>query len=270
MKTNEGIETERQTTFIMAAKSHVGMVRTNNEDNFQVSSNLDNEQMSWVNNELCELSPRGALLVVADGMGGMNAGEVASEIAIETVRNIYTPQNITDEVLKTRYTIERFMNSVITEADSRIKAAAIYYPWSDALTFGEDIMHQYPGQLNKVMNSDGEFAPPGYMIGFSGVGKGLANLKKHLGEGEYHDVLMRALDISPVNHVSENSAPCAIVHGIFEYGVQIPMNQSVRFFEALTGKNVKALLFCNNLGPFGADPEVQHAVAEFLKAQVMQ
>jgi serine/threonine protein phosphatase PrpC len=120
----EKIETLRQTTFIMAAKSNVGMVRDNNEDNFQVSSSLDREPMSWMNNELCELSPRGALLVVADGMGGMNAGEVASEIAIETLKDIFTPQNITDEVIKNRYTVERFMNSVITEADNRIKQTA--------------------------------------------------------------------------------------------------------------------------------------------------
>jgi len=156
-----------------------------------------------------------------------------------------------------------------TDVTSHIKAAAIYFPWSDALTFGEDIFHQYPGQMNKVMNSDGEFAPPGYMINFGGVGKGMANLKAHLGEPAYRDALERAIDISPVNHVTENSAPSAIVHGIFEYGVQIPMNQSVRFFEALTRKNVKSLLFCNNLGPFGEDPEVQLAVTEFLKNQVM-
>ena len=120
----EKIETMRQSTFVIAAKSNVGMVRQNNEDNFQCSSNLDRDSMSWINNELCELSPRGALLVVADGMGGMNAGEVASEIAIETVKSLYSPQNITDEVVKTRYTVERFMNSVITEADNRIKQAA--------------------------------------------------------------------------------------------------------------------------------------------------
>ena len=120
----EKIETMRQSTFVIAAKSNVGMVRQNNEDNFQCSSNLDRGSMSWINNELCELSPRGALLVVADGMGGMNAGEVASEIAIETVKSLYSPQNITDEVVKTRYTVERFMNSVITEADNRIKQAA--------------------------------------------------------------------------------------------------------------------------------------------------
>jgi hypothetical protein len=68
--------------------------------------------------------------------------------------------------------------------------------------------------------------------------------------------------------VTENSAPSVIVHGIFECGIQIPMNQSVRFFEALTRKGVKSLLLCNNNGMYGEDPEVRRAVVDFLKNRV--
>lgn len=155
-----------------------------------------------------------------------------------------------------------------TSYNSRIKAAAIYFPWTDALGFGEDIFHQYPGQIERVMNSDGPFAPPGYMFDYSGEGKGLASLKAHMNEPEYQDILQRAIDISPVSHVTENSAPSVIVHGIYECGIQIPMNQSVRFFEKLTQKGVKALLLCNNEGFFGEDPEIQKAVADFMKNRV--
>lgn len=155
-----------------------------------------------------------------------------------------------------------------TGYDSRIRAAAIYFPWTDALGFGEDIYHQYPGQMDKVMNSDGPFAPPGYMFNFSGEGKGLGNLKAHMYEPDYRDILQKAIDISPVSHVTENSAPSVIIHGIYECGIQIPMNQSVRFFEKLTQKGVKSLLLCNNEGLFGEDPEVQKAVVDFLKNRV--
>ena len=72
----------------MAAKTDVGLVRDNNEDNFQVAADLASGTMRWVNNEVCSLGEKGALLVVADGMGGMNAGEVASGLAIETVKDI--------------------------------------------------------------------------------------------------------------------------------------------------------------------------------------
>ena len=58
------------------------------------------------------------------------------------------------------------------------------------------------------------------------------------------------------------------VHGIFDYGVQVPMGQSVRMFKAYTEKGVKSLLLCNNNGPFGEDPEVKMAVVKFLTSRV--
>lgn len=110
--------------FRMAAKTDVGLERSNNEDNFQASANLEEAPMKWVNNQQYSLGRKGALLVVADGMGGMNAGEVASEIAINTVRECFAPEEITDEIVKNRFTIEKYMKSVIVEADKRIKEFA--------------------------------------------------------------------------------------------------------------------------------------------------
>lgn len=106
----------------IAAKTDVGLARQNNEDNFQASADLSTTPMSWVNNKSFNLGEKGTLLVVADGMGGMNAGEVASAIAIETVRDSFVPERLTPEVTGSRFTIEKFMNNVIVEADQRIKA----------------------------------------------------------------------------------------------------------------------------------------------------
>lgn len=110
--------------FRIAAKTDMGLERQNNEDNFQVSANLEKFPMGWMNNQECVLSKKGALLVVADGMGGMNAGEVASEIAINTVCEFFKPENITDEIVESRKTIEKYMKSVVVEADKRIKKYA--------------------------------------------------------------------------------------------------------------------------------------------------
>lgn len=116
--------------FKIAAKTNVGRVRENNEDNFQAADDLSAAQMRWVNDKVCTLGSRGALLVVADGMGGTNAGEVASEIAINTMREWFAPQRITDEVVKNRYSIERFMKDAVVEADAKIKLTAKENPAS--------------------------------------------------------------------------------------------------------------------------------------------
>jgi protein phosphatase len=79
------------------AKTHVGRVRSGNEDNFLV---LDlNTSKSWTGSEgevtpaeVCrfDVGEKGVVLVVSDGMGGALAGDVASRMAVETVRDMLT------------------------------------------------------------------------------------------------------------------------------------------------------------------------------------
>jgi PPM family protein phosphatase len=67
------------------AKTDLGRTRDHNEDRFLVAD-LTRRQASLlpaVRNH--EIGPRGSLFVVADGMGGAAAGEVASAMATETV-----------------------------------------------------------------------------------------------------------------------------------------------------------------------------------------
>ncbi|MCC8071636.1 MAG: protein phosphatase 2C domain-containing protein [Bacteroidales bacterium] len=118
---------------IFAAKTDMGLVRTNNEDNFQLASDLTQPRMMWVNNQVVDLGANGALLVVADGMGGMNAGEVASEIAVTTMRQWFAPERLTAEVKRTRFSIEKFMNEAIVQADANIKREAQVHPESKGM-----------------------------------------------------------------------------------------------------------------------------------------
>src|SRR5436190_14869179 len=74
------------------AQTDVGMVRSGNEDNFLI---LDlSSGRSWTASEeephdllTYAQGYYGTLLAVSDGMGGALAGEVASRIAVETVRD---------------------------------------------------------------------------------------------------------------------------------------------------------------------------------------
>lgn len=63
---------------LFAAKSHIGLVRQMNQDSFSIQTDLS----PW------------RLLVVADGMGGASAGEVASRMAAETVSRVISEMGI--------------------------------------------------------------------------------------------------------------------------------------------------------------------------------
>ena len=157
-----------------------------------------------------------------------------------------------------------------TEFDSSVKAAAAYFAPTDLFGFGDDCAAVWPARPDKVANADGPFAPLASLLGYTGPGRGMGDVKAHLFDSDpkYQALIQRAKEISPVYHVSEKSAPTALVHGIFDCGIQVPMGQSLRFFEALTRKGVKSLLLCNNNGIFGDDPEVRGAVCEFISSRI--
>jgi protein phosphatase len=77
------------------AKTDVGRIRSGNEDNFLVLdlstskawTGSDGEEPSDEMTRL-EVGPRGVVLAVSDGMGGALAGDVASRMAVETVRDM--------------------------------------------------------------------------------------------------------------------------------------------------------------------------------------
>lgn len=77
------------------AISNIGNVRENHEDNFFVPKNsfIDIEKQKQINSPEITIeesySGDSGIFVVSDGMGGHNAGEVASRIAVEFVSNNY-------------------------------------------------------------------------------------------------------------------------------------------------------------------------------------
>lgn len=109
-------------SFKLFAGTHIGL-RENNEDNFTVCPDLTLDE--WIvpadSQQAIQLGERGCMLVVADGMGGQNAGEVASAIAVETVHEMFVPGCLPVDILSKPDAIKSYLRKVIIEADNRIK-----------------------------------------------------------------------------------------------------------------------------------------------------
>ena len=107
------------------AGTNVGL-RDNNEDNFTVCSDL--QSGSWTvptdHQQVLSLGNMGCLLLVADGMGGQNAGEVASAIAVQTVETLFSLEALSSICLDDDNQVRQYLLNGIEKADARIKAHA--------------------------------------------------------------------------------------------------------------------------------------------------
>ncbi len=96
-----------------------------NEDDLFVDADLSNDlQGEFFTDRVQSLSDLGALMVVADGMGGTNAGEVASAIAIETVKKFFAREALTPDVVRSTATRAAYLERLVVAADSAIKSEA--------------------------------------------------------------------------------------------------------------------------------------------------
>lgn len=73
----------------ISARSDKGRARKQNEDAFLVCQDLMHPQWHQAA-EPTGLSPLGCLLLVADGVGGAKAGQVASQLAIDTIKEQFS------------------------------------------------------------------------------------------------------------------------------------------------------------------------------------
>lgn len=107
------------------AGTNVGL-RDNNEDNFTVCPDL--RSGGWTipadHQQVLPLGDRGSLLLVADGMGGQNAGEVASAIAVQTVEALFSPEALSAASLDNDNEVRHYLLKAIEKADACIKAHA--------------------------------------------------------------------------------------------------------------------------------------------------
>jgi serine/threonine protein phosphatase PrpC len=102
--------------FRIAFQTHTGRVREHNEDNFTVNPDLRTPDWVGDHSQTYQASKAGTVLGVADGMGGVNAGEVASAIAIEAVQQYFNSMERPADVER----LEKLTKNACLEAQKRI------------------------------------------------------------------------------------------------------------------------------------------------------
>ncbi len=72
-------------TLTVYAQTDVGLVRASNEDAFVVADLTSGAVVAERRMTRCEVGPQGVLMAVSDGIGGHQAGEVASALVVESL-----------------------------------------------------------------------------------------------------------------------------------------------------------------------------------------
>jgi protein phosphatase len=108
-------------------KTDVGRTRDHNEDCFLVANLTEKHASLQPDVREHEIGARGSLMIVADGMGGAAAGEVASQLATETIY-----QHLVDNWLEDKKnTPQQFayrLKEAVEQANARIHVYAKEHP----------------------------------------------------------------------------------------------------------------------------------------------
>jgi len=108
-------------------KTDLGRARDHNEDRFLVADLTRKAASLLPDVRQHDIGPRGTLLVVADGMGGAAAGEVASEMATDTIyAHLVKTWNDEDEVTPQRFAYR--LKESVEVANASIHAHAKAHP----------------------------------------------------------------------------------------------------------------------------------------------
>lgn len=114
--TNHIEEPKTKTLVNIFGRTDIGKSRDHNEDNFAIGQDIHADQWEFDQHAL-KLGELGSVMVVADGMGGTNAGEVASEIMVNTAKQMF--QRVS-KVPETSQGIKEFLVKIIKTAHKNI------------------------------------------------------------------------------------------------------------------------------------------------------
>lgn len=114
-------------TVSVFGKTDTGQQRDHNEDSFLVADLSNNSSSLRPEVRQHVLGPKGSLLIVADGMGGAAAGEVASEIATNNIHELMVRNWLSDK-LSTPQQFAFRLREAVEETNTRIHEYSREHP----------------------------------------------------------------------------------------------------------------------------------------------
>ena len=205
-----------------AGKTNPEAPRNGNEDNMFVCADLSskNQETLFSIDKEEALSKGGCLLVVADGMGGMNAGEVASEIAINVVKESFSPDAIQPSVFESTKSRTHFLEGIVVRADSAIKKHAELHPECEGMGSTIVLAWLYDGQVTVTWCGDSRAYLYRPNVGLKQISKDHSYVQDLVDEGKitideafdhpYNNVITRSL-----GDVSHKAKPDSVTIPVF-------------------------------------------------------
>jgi len=111
----------------VAGRTDVGRTREHNEDTYLVADLSTGQLCDASEAQVCHVGPRGSLFMVADGMGGAAAGELASALAAETIhKHLMSTWTQDEDSSRERFAFR--VREAVEVANLRIHEYALEHP----------------------------------------------------------------------------------------------------------------------------------------------
>lgn len=122
----------------LCAISDVGIERTNNEDVVAICPDLSKPEWdSFSTGGYITLSSFGTIAIVADGMGGANAGEIASSLVVKKIESLFKSK-ICEEIIESEANMYAFLKDCFARSNQAIMDYVVGSP--DSIGLGTTIV----------------------------------------------------------------------------------------------------------------------------------
>ncbi len=191
------VQSETVVPIEFGASSHVGHVRSRNEDHFAVVQfRRDSEILlgSLAPKDLVVPASHSHAMIVADGMGGMKAGELASRLALQTMLElaghasswVMKLADADAQQIQSRVNayVQRIQNALLEHGRINPSTAGMGTTWTSAHILGKRVMIVHIGDSRAYLFRNGELRQITYdeTVAQNLIDSGIApNLAKRFG-----------------------------------------------------------------------------------------